>query len=99
MPHFHLQRSEIPLPNSNESDVLIIGGGICGVATAFHLSQLGQRVTLLERGEIAGEASGVNAGGLGGLGWGSNPDLPAYLTAGGFEIFKTLQSSEGRRLG
>jgi len=83
------------LPNSNESDVLIIGGGICGVATAFHLSQLGQRVTLLERGEIAGEASGVNAGGLGGLGWGSNPDLQAYLTAGSFEIFKTLQLDMG----
>lgn len=83
------------MPNSNESDVLIIGGGICGVATAFHLSQLGQRVTLLERGEIAGEASGVNAGGLGGLGWGSNPDLQAYLTAGSFEIFKTLQLDMG----
>ena len=83
------------MANSNESDVLIIGGGICGVATAFHLAQLGERVTLLERGEIAGEASGVNAGGLGGLGWGNNPDLQAYLTAGSFEIFKTLQLDMG----
>ncbi|MCI0845092.1 MAG: FAD-binding oxidoreductase, partial [Chloroflexi bacterium] len=83
------------MANSNESDVLVIGGGICGVATAFHLAQLGKRVTLLERGEIAGEASGVNAGGLGGLGWGNNPDLQAYLTAGSFEIFKTLQLDMG----
>ncbi len=51
--------------NSNESDVLVIGGGICGVATAFHLAELGQRVTVLERGKIASEATGVNAGGLG----------------------------------
>ena len=80
---------------SNESDVLIIGGGICGVATAFHLAQFSERVTLLERAEIASEASGVNAGGLGGLGWGNNPDLQSYLTAGSFEIFKTLQLDMG----
>ena len=83
------------MANSNESDVLIIGGGICGVTTAFHLAQHGERVTLLERGEIASEASGVNAGGLGGLGWGNNPDLQSYLTAGSFEIFKTLQLDMG----
>ena len=83
------------MSNSNESDALVIGGGICGVATAFHLAQLGKRVTLLERREIAGEASGVNAGGLGGLGWGNNPDLQAHLTAGSFEIFKTLQLDMG----
>ena len=83
------------MASANESDVLIIGGGICGVATAFHLAQHGERVTLLERGEIAGEASGVNAGGLGGLGWGHNPDLQSYLTAGSFEIFKTLQLDMG----
>lgn len=83
------------MASSNESDVLIIGGGICGVATAFHLAQLGERVTLLERGEIASEASGVNAGGLGGFGWGNNPDLQSHLTAGSFEIFKTLQLDMG----
>ena len=83
------------MANSNESDVLIIGGGICGVATAFHLAQQGERVTLLERGDIASEASGVNAGGLGGMGWGNNPDLQSYLTAGSFEIFKTLQLDMG----
>ncbi len=49
----------------------------------------------MERGEIAGEASGVNAGGLGGLGWGHNPDLQSYLTAGSFEIFKTVQLDMG----
>ena len=83
------------MASPNESDVLIIGGGICGVATAFHLAQHSERVTLLERGQIAGEASGVNAGGLGGIGWGHNPDLQSYLTAGSFEIFKTLQLDMG----
>ena len=83
------------MASANESDVLIIGGGICGVATAFHLAQHGERVTLLERGRIAGEASGVNAGGLGGPGWGHNPNLESYLTAGSFEIFKTLQLDMG----
>ncbi|MEE8465561.1 MAG: FAD-dependent oxidoreductase, partial [Dehalococcoidia bacterium] len=66
------------MASANESDVLIIGGGIAGTATAFHLAQLGERVTLLERGEIASEASGVNAGGLGGSGWGHHPGLESY---------------------
>jgi sarcosine oxidase subunit beta len=83
------------LASNHESDVLIIGGGIAGTATAFHIAQHGQQITLLERGQIAGEASGVNAGGLGGPGWGNNPDLQSYLTAGSFEIFKTLQLDMG----
>src|SRR5439155_23922918 len=45
-----------------ETDMLIIGGGIAGASTAYHLAQHGHDVTLLERGDIAGEASGVNAG-------------------------------------
>ena len=51
---------------SNDTEVLIIGGGIAGSSTAFHLAEQGHDVILLERGEIASEASGQNMGGLGG---------------------------------
>lgn len=78
-----------------EVDCLIIGGGIAGVSTAYHLAELGHRVTLLERGEIASEASGVNAGQIGSLGWGRMPNLQSYLTAGSMEIFKALQLDHG----
>lgn len=79
----------------NEADILIIGGGIAGASTAMHLAQLGRDVLLLERGEIASEASGQNMGGLGGNGWGNNPNLLSYLTAGGVEIFKRMQFELG----
>ena len=78
-----------------ETDVLIIGGGIAGASTAYHLAQHGHDVTLLERGEIASEASGVNAGSIGAMGWGNTPDLEAYLTMGSLEIFQSLQLDLG----
>ena len=81
--------------NVREAEVLIIGGGIAGASTAFHLAEQGVDVLLLERGEIASEASGVNMGGLGGSGWGNNPDLLSYLTAGSVEIFKRMQIDLG----
>jgi glycine/D-amino acid oxidase-like deaminating enzyme len=78
-----------------ETEILIIGGGIAGASTAYHLAQSGRQVTLLERGEIASEASGVNAGSIGALGWGNVPDLEAYLTMGSLQIFKSLQVELG----
>ena len=78
-----------------ETDILIIGGGMAGSATAFHLAQHGREVTLLERGEIASEASGQNMGGLGGAGWGNIPNLLSYLTMGSLDIFKQLQIDMG----
>lgn len=78
-----------------EADIVIIGGGMAGSATAFHLARYGENVTLLERGEIASEASGQNMGGLGGAGWGNMPDLQSYLTMGSLEIFKQLQIDMG----
>jgi sarcosine oxidase subunit beta len=74
-----------------ETDVLIIGGGIAGASAAFHLADHGHRVTLLERGDIASGASGVNAGQIDSLGWGDAPDLQAHLTAGSAEIFERVQ--------
>jgi glycine/D-amino acid oxidase-like deaminating enzyme len=80
---------------TGESDVLVIGGGIAGASAAYHLAGLGRRVTLLERGEIASGASGVNAGQIDSIGWGDKPDLQAHLTTGSLEIFKTVQLDHG----
>lgn len=41
------------------SDVLIIGGGVIGTATAYYLSRRKIRVVLLEKGELAGGTSGA----------------------------------------
>ena len=43
-------------------DVLVVGGGVIGLATARFLAESGARVTLVERGEIANEASWGNCG-------------------------------------
>jgi glycine oxidase len=48
-------------------DVVVIGGGAIGCATAFFLSREGANVTLLERADLAGEASGAAAGMLAAL--------------------------------
>ena len=79
----------------SDSEVIIIGGGIAGASAAYHLAEHGRSVTLLERGEIASEASGVNAGGIGALGWGHVPDLEAHLTMGSLQIFRRLQLDLG----
>jgi|TARA_B100001750_G_scaffold248561_1_gene281157 glycine/D-amino acid oxidase-like deaminating enzyme len=39
-------------------NVAVIGGGIIGASTAFYLSQLGSRVTIFEKGQLASGASG-----------------------------------------
>jgi glycine/D-amino acid oxidase-like deaminating enzyme len=49
-----------PLPD--EVDVVVIGAGIAGTATAYFLSQRGIRVLLCEKGRVAGEQSSRNWG-------------------------------------
>jgi glycine/D-amino acid oxidase-like deaminating enzyme len=44
------------------ADVVVIGGGIVGVSTAFALAQKGISVVLCEKGHIAGEQSSRNWG-------------------------------------
>ncbi len=45
-------------------DVVIIGGGISGVAAAYELARRGIAVTLVEKGELASMASGWTLGGV-----------------------------------
>ena len=80
---------------AREAEILIIGGGIAGTATAFYLARHGRDVALVERGEIASEASGANAGQIGAAGWGELPDLGAYLTMGSLQLFKEMQLDLG----
>jgi glycine oxidase len=43
-------------------DALVVGGGVVGCAAAWQLAREGLAVTLLERGALAAQASGVAAG-------------------------------------
>jgi sarcosine oxidase subunit beta len=81
--------------NTITTEILIIGGGITGTSTAYFLSLAGHEVTLLERSELASEASGLNAGTLWQIGLGITPKLSTTLSMGSLEIFKMLQSDKG----
>jgi glycine/D-amino acid oxidase-like deaminating enzyme len=45
-----------------DTDVVIVGGGIVGAASAFFLAKRGARVALFEKGVVAGEQSSRNWG-------------------------------------
>lgn len=77
-----------------QTDVLVIGGGVIGVSTAYYLSQRGRQVTLVEQGEIAHGCSYGNAGLIvpshatplpepgalaSGLKWLLDPESPFYI--------------------
>jgi glycine/D-amino acid oxidase-like deaminating enzyme len=83
-----------PLPAS--TDVVIIGGGIIGVMTAWFLAKRGIKSVICEKGRIAGEQSSRN------WGWirqqGRDPaELPIMIEA--LRIWKTLQGDCGEDLG
>ncbi|WP_298965939.1 FAD-binding oxidoreductase [uncultured Methylobacterium sp.] len=51
-----------PLTESGRADVVVIGGGFCGLSTALHLAEAGVRPVLLEAREIGFGGSGRNGG-------------------------------------
>ena len=79
----------------NKTDVLVIGGGVVGICAAHYLSQLGRKVTVLEKADrVCAGASYGNAGlivpshsvplaatGMVGKGlkWMFNPESPFYI--------------------
>ena len=51
---------DLDLPK--QTDIVVIGGGIIGMTAALYLARKGHKVTLCEKGEVAGEQSGRNWG-------------------------------------
>lgn len=49
---------------SKSVDVLIVGGGLAGCATAYFLACEGVGATVIERSTINAQASGANAGSI-----------------------------------
>src|SRR5438067_13721919 len=72
------------------TDVLIIGGGVIGCSIAYSLRKLGVAVTVVDQGEIGGEASSAAAGLLAPLGSLSGPGPLADLMLASFALFPTL---------
>lgn len=52
----------ISLEAEGSTDILVIGGGIIGVCSAYYLAKEGRRVTLVERGEVSSGCSYGNGG-------------------------------------
>ncbi|ACT01579.1 FAD-dependent oxidoreductase [Paenibacillus sp. JDR-2] len=69
------------LEQDTEADVVVVGGGISGITTAYLLSQEGLRVVLLEAGEILN---------------GTTAHTTAKITAQHDLIFDELLRSEGK---
>jgi len=66
------------------SSIVVVGGGIVGAFAAYFLARAGVGVTLVEREEIAGQASGNNPGGLNPL---YGPGIPGPLQPLALEAF------------
>jgi glycine/D-amino acid oxidase-like deaminating enzyme len=78
------------------ADVVVVGGGVIGVMTAFFLRDRGLSVVVCEKGRIAGEQSGRN------WGWvrqqGRDPaELPIMVES--LSIWKDLAARTGDALG
>ena len=69
------------------SKVVVIGGGVIGCAVAERLSLDGHQVTLLERDQLAGRASGAAAGELSPQGTASRAEESALRS---LELFPEL---------
>lgn len=51
-----------PGPPPARTDVVVVGGGIAGIMTAWHLAERGLRVAVCEKGRVGAEQSGRNWG-------------------------------------
>jgi D-amino-acid dehydrogenase len=88
---FHLIRSLTPVNHqpSFHSDILVVGGGVIGLACAYYLSRSGRSVRLIEQETMGSGASHGNCGLI------FVSDLPPLCAPGtiGHELVRTLRGT------
>ena len=84
---------------TERSDVVIIGGGVAGCATAYYLSLAGVKATIIEREGISSQASGFSAGGLNPLEGSCIPGPLSALAMASFKLHKELWGPLQRETG
>ena len=75
---------------AQSSEVVIVGGGVAGCATAYFLSLAGVKATIIEREGISSQASGFSAGGLNPLEGSCIPGPLSALAMASFQLHKEL---------
>jgi len=78
---------------SNSPDVVIVGGGIAGMTTAYYLAKAGVRSVVVERDAIGSHASGFAYGGLSPLGGFGIPGPLAEIAMDGMRLHRELAKS------
>ena len=80
------------MANGN-ADIVIVGGGIVGVSTAYFLGKAGVKSTIVERDSVGSHASGFAYGGLSALGGIGNPGPLSPVAAEGMRIHVELSDA------
>ena len=78
---------------TDKPEVIIIGGGAAGCATAYNLSLSGIKCAVIEREGIGSQASGYAAGGLNPLEGTNIPGPLGALAMESYALHKTLRES------
>ena len=87
---------QYPGPAPAQTDVVVIGGGVIGVMTAWYLAEQGIRVVVCEKGRVAGEQSSRNWGWIRQQGR-DMAELPIMMES--LRIWKGLAQQMGEALG
>lgn len=82
------------IPSS--SKIIVVGGGIIGCSTAYHLAQMGQEVLLLDKAQLTSGSTWHAAGLVGQLR--SNANI-TQLLGYSIELYKNLESETGLATG
>ena len=75
------------------ADVVIVGAGVVGCATAYYLARAGAQVTIVERDSVGSHASGFALGGLNPLSGVGIPDPLGPLALEGFRLHLALATA------